>query len=483
MNRRWPVLAVTAGLIALVFQMSSRDTDDDVATSFATADVPGTPRLVVRGDAVSSTWFCAGTPALGLSENGEYGGDVVLTNPTDTPAASTVTIFTIDREPFVFDVEVAPRSREVVDLDARVTAFYLSAMVEVDRSAVAVEQVSRHPAGDAVAPCTTTTSDTWYVADGFTAAGSDLRLLVTNPYPTAAIVDVEISTASGPRTPGELQGYVVPAQTLRVINLEDAGFRNENVVAATVRATTGRVVVAKDQHFLGGGRLGHLTALASPSMGDEWWFADGIVDADVSQRLVIFNPTDEIVTADVTVLGVRELPNDVGESTSLTVPAREVVTFDLAGVLGLQRGPHSILVTTWSGPSLVVERVITRPAGQSVVTSVLLGLQESALSTEWLASITASDGEGVALVLLNVAPEPVTVEVSSIGAGGPEAVASLDGLTLDVNERREIVLGGAAGRPIVLVASGALVVERLVERNDRGIGRLHSLALPVRRTS
>jgi hypothetical protein len=481
MNRRLPALVVTLGLAGALAYVVSADTESTTAV-FATASEPGTPRLVIRDDSVSTTWFCGGTPALGASENGEYGGEVVLTNPTDSPSSSIVSIFTIDRDPVVVAVEVDPRSQQIVDLDAVVSAPYVSAMVEVDRPDVAVEQVSRHPAGDAVAACTTTTSDEWYVADGFTAAGSDFRLLVTNPYPTAAIIDVEISTAAGPRTPGELQGYVVPPASLRVLNLEDAGFRDEPVVAVSLRASTGRVVVAKDQHFLGGGRLGHLTALASPAVSDEWWFADGAFGPDVAERLVIFNPTEADVQADIVVLGVPDLEADY-DSTALTVPSREVVVFDVAGIPGLAEGPHALLVTTWSGSSLVVERVVTRPAGQSVVSSALLGAQGDALAREWFVSITSTDGSQPSLVVLNVSPEPVTVEVASIGPGGPEPVASAAGAVLEANERREIALGDVAGRPIVVSASDVVVVERLVERNESGIGRLSSLALPVQRVS
>ena len=481
MNRRLPALVVALGLAGALASVVSRETTPTTAV-FATASEPGTPRLVIRGDTVSSTWFCGGTPALGASENGEYGGEVILTNPTDSPASSVVSIFTIDRDPIVVAVAVDPRSQQIVDLDAVVSAPYVSAMVEVDRPEVAVEQVSRHPAGDAVAACTTTTSDEWYVADGFTAAGSDLRLLVTNPYPSAAIIDVEISTAAGPRTPGELQGYVVPPGSLRVLNLEDAGFRDEAVVAVSLVASTGRVVVAKDQHYLGGGRLGHLTALASPATSDEWWFADGAFASDVAERLVIFNPTDTDVQADIVVLGVPGLEADY-DSTALTVPSREVVVFDVAGVPGLVEGPHALLVTTWSGPSLVVERVVTRPAGQSVVSSAMLGAQGDALASEWFVSVTSTDGSQPSLVVLNVSPEPVTVEVSSIGPGGPEPVTSTVGLVLEANQRREIALDDVAGRPIVVSASDVVVVERLIERNDSGIGRLSSLALPVQRVS
>jgi hypothetical protein len=62
-------------------------------------------------------------------------------------------------------------------------------------------------------------------------------------------------------------------------------------------------------------------------------------------------------------------------------------------------------------------------------------------------------------------------------------VASTVGLVLEANERLDIALDEVAGRPIVVAASDVVVVERLIERNDSGIGRLSSLALPVQRVS
>ena len=110
----------------------------------------------------------------------------------------------------------------------------------------------------------------------------------------------------------------------------------------------------------------------------------------------------------------------------------------MAGVPSISGGSHALLVTALSGPALVVERVITEPAGQSVVTSSMLGLQGEALANEWFASVTAADGDGPALVILNVSPDPTSIDVSSFGPGGPEPVADLTGITLQANERREI---------------------------------------------
>lgn len=485
MIRRIIVVLLSAGAVAGAVALDRRPVEPAV---FAIATEPGTP-VVPGGDAMGgATWFCGGTPALGAADGGEYGGEVVVTNTGESPSSGTVSIFSVDAEPVRVPVSVEPRSQSVVDLDAVVTGNYVSAMVELDRTTVSVEQRALHPAGNAVVPCSNSTSDTWFAADGFTAEGSDLRLLITNPYLSPAIVDIGISTQAGPRTPTTLQGFVVPPLSLRVVNLEEAGFRDEPVVGFQLRATTGRVVVAKDQHFLGAGRLAHVTTMAAPSLDSQWWFADGEKGAGISESLVLFNPTDSDVEADIMVLGLGTVPSADGTvqvplelaPTTLTIPSNEVVLFDTAGLPGLPDGTHGFLVTTRSSASLVVERVITRPSGESVATSVVLGAQPRALSSRWIVPVTPSIPLEDALVVLNASAEAGTVDILSIGPGGEEPLPGLSDVPLAANSVLTIDLLDAVsvGRPVIVVSDQPIVVERRLERSATSSGRGGSLALP-----
>jgi hypothetical protein len=444
---------------------------------FASSSRPGTPGVPDAEGAISTTWFCGGVPALGMSESGEYGGEVVVTNPSELPVRGSVTVLSIDQPPLTVPVVVEPRDQTAVDLDELLKGNYVSSVVEVDQPGVTVEQRSLHPAGDAVSTCANTTSSEWYVADASTPQGSDARLLISNPYQTPAIVDIAISTAAGPRTPNELQGYVIPAQSLRVVNLEESGFRDEPVIGVSVVASSGRIVVAKDQHFLGGGRLGHVTSLGAPSLSDEWWFADGEKGSGVSERLVMFNPTDSDLEVDVVMLGVADA---IIDPTTLTVPSREVVVFDTAGILGLPDGRHGTLVSTLSESSLVVERILTRPAGDSISTSVLLGAQGDVLLPEWFVSVTPEVALEGALVILNVSPNIARVDVFSIGPGGREPVTGLEGLELAANGTLSIDLVDAisVGRPVIVVGDQSILVERRLERNSSGNGLSAVLGLP-----
>jgi len=469
------VALMAAGAVSITEHVAS-----PTPPEFATSLRPGTPRVPDVDGAISTTWFCGGVPALGMSESGEYGGEVVVTNQAELPASGSVTVLSIDQPPFTVPLAVEPRAQTIVDLDELLKGNYVSAVVEVDQPGATVEQRSLHPAGNAVSTCANTTSSEWYLADASTPQGSDSRLLITNPYQSPAIVDIAVSTSEGPRTPNELQGYVIPPQSLRVVNLEESGFRDEPVLGVSIVASSGRVVVASDQHFLGGGRLGHVTTLAAPALGDEWWFADGEKGSGVAERLVMFNPTDNDIEVDVIVLGVSD---SVVDPTTLTVPSREVVVFDTAGIVGLPDGLHGTLVSTLSESSLVVERVLTRPANDSISTSVLLGAGGSALSPEWFVSITPAVAADGALLLMNVSPNLASVDVFSIGPGGREPIPGMEGLQLPANGilSLDLVDEVGLGRPVVVVSDQAILVERRLERNSSGAGRAAVLGLPVGR--
>ena len=341
MNRRLGLYAALVVITGLAINFSS-DAGNLPPAVFSNSVNPGTPAIVRDDLSVTSTWFCAGTSAAGESENGTYGGEIVISNPRETPVSGLLTLLTSEQEPITQVINADPRSQLVIDINSLVSAPYASAYVELNDSAASVEQRALHPAGAAVSPCANRTSDQWYFADGFSAESSDFRLILSNPYMSPAIVNIEVATEDGQRTPPNLEGFVVPSQSIRVLNIPESGFRDEEILAISVVATTGRIVAAKDQHYLGAGRLGHVLTLGSPSTSDQWWFADGEKGAGISETYMIFNPTDQDVTADVVILGVDPTVASI-EPTTLTIlntsPNDGVVTIYSVGPGGEEPVP------------------------------------------------------------------------------------------------------------------------------------------------
>ena len=223
MNRRLGLFVVLILVVGLTINFSGSTKNQSVAV-FSLGVSPGTPAIVRDDQTVTSTWFCAGTSAAGESENGTYGGEIVISNPLETPVTGLLTILTSDQVPVTQAINSEPRSQLVIEINSLVTAPYASAFVELNDSAASVEQRALHPAGAVVSPCANRTSDEWYFADGFSAESSDFRLILTNPYLSPASVNIDVATKNGQRTPTNLQGFVSPAQTIRVLNIPESGF-------------------------------------------------------------------------------------------------------------------------------------------------------------------------------------------------------------------------------------------------------------------
>lgn len=478
MNRRVFLYALMAGLVSLALIFSSDDRKE-AARIFANVDVAGTPVIMRDDDAVTSTWYCGGTAAAGDSGDGRYGGEIVISNPSEKPVSGVLTILTTDQAPVSQAISIEPRSQSKIDIDSLVTSSYASTFIELDDSLTSVEQRAIHPAGAAVAPCSNRSSDQWYFAEGFSAESSDFRLILSNPYLSPAIVDIDVATQTGSRTPTNLQGFVVPSQSIRVLNIPESGFRDEKILAVSVKATSGRLVAAKDQHFLGAGRLGHVLSLGSPSLSDQWWFADGDKGQGIDETYMIFNPTDEVVLADVVILGIDPTVSPI-LPTSLTIPANEVVAFSTRDIAGLPDGPHGAVISSQSGSNIVVERVLTRTAGGTVSTSVVLGAQRGYQSNRWSVPTSTSIAIEDVLIVLNTSSVDALVSVLSVGPGGQEPVVGLTDIPIAANGLISIDLVDrlAFGRALEVVSDQNILVERRLERTPTLRGRSGSLALP-----
>ena len=236
-----------------------------------------------------------------------------------------------------------------------------------------VEQRSTQEAGTSIAPCTTSTSTNWYLAEGFTAEDSTEQLVLTNPFDQTVIVDVGFATDEGSREPPQLQGFPVPPRSVQVIDMDSIAARDEPQVAVRVSAQRGAsLLVGRAQLYDGGGRLGYSMTLASPVLRSQWWFANGLKGPGITERYSIYNPGDEDVQVQPLFLGI---PSDVPVAADpITVPAGELVTYSPDAVTGLPDGRHGILFDTQdAAQSLVVERAITRTIEDVPTTSVLLG--------------------------------------------------------------------------------------------------------------
>ena len=494
MNRRSipAFIIVLAGMIALV--VVGRNTEERPAPVFSSPAGTWMPSVTDIGS-LTGSWFCPGVPATG--EDG-VGGSVVISNRASDVLEGRFTVLSPEGLAAEQSFSVGAWSQSTIDVDAFVTAAFASVVVEIDGGQGFVEQVANHPAGDSVTPCADDTSSEWHLADGFTAGGSTETLVLTNPYDDLVLTDLTFSTESGFSEPNAFKGFSVPPKSVKVISIAELGNRDEPIIAASVTTRSGRLVVGRAQHFTGAGRLGYDVSLAAPALRDQWWFADGERGEGITETFSIYNPTDNDVSVTPFFLGLP-LEFDGGGFAPIEVPARQVVVFapfegaddaaDAASDSGffatrIPNGRHAIVFSTLSDPSVVVERVLTRPFGETIATSVVQGAPprpDGFVANRWHVGIGPTEPTEAALVVYNVDQEQATITIEAVGPGGPSAIPSLTDIPLGPGAvlTIDLVAPDALGQELIVNASNRVFIERSLERGGELSGRSGSWALPA----
>jgi len=449
------VLANAAGLVVLARRTTSAPESVVIAR-------PVVPEF--RGAAKASTWFCPGVPGTDDS----ISGLLVVSNANESPVGGTITRFALGGVASRQRFAVPARSTLEIDAVIGTQSQFVSALVESQGATIAVEQRTLHRAGNALASCASSPSDEWYLADGFTGADSIEQVVVTNPSLDSAILDVSFVTAIGERSPQSLKGVVIPPESVRVFDMAALDARNEATIAVIVRATVGRVVVGRSQHYLGRGRLGYTMALAASGVSDRWYFADGEKAANVNEEFVIFNPLSNDQQLTFIVAG------DDGvalEPLVVTSPAKRVTKFAPTSLSTLAVGRYLAVVTATSASTatsvgVVIERITTRQVEKSTASAVLLGVPSPART--WLAPAGTTADVADSLRIFNPGSLPATFAVTYLGPAGDVAVPGYEQVTLQPGAGVSIALSGhAATTAVSVAASEPVVVQRSVPRGAK----------------
>lgn len=482
MKRRIPAVVVLVAALAAV-ALTARDRLEAQPPTFSVAAsgwMPFAPTVT----GLTETWFCPGVPATG---GDGVEGEVVIANREQSRMVGTILVMNDRGESRRLDLAVDGWATAIVDLDATLPGPMVGAVVEVEGGGAVVEQRALHPAGDSVAPCSNTTSDQWYLADGFTVDGSLDQLVLTNPYDQTVVVNIEFATREGPRRPNSYRGLTVPARSIRVIDLgaPGAGAQSEPVLAVAVEASRGRLVVGRSQHFLGGGRLGTQVTLAAPAVRDQWWFVAGAVGEGVTERYSIYNPTEDDVEVDPIFVAI---PTAV-QADPIEVPAGEVRTFDPstvtdeAGAPALPEGRYAVVFSTLAAQSVVVERATTQTIGDDVATTVIAGApprQDGYVATEWHLAAGPREAVEDGLFVYNADNAPGTVSVFAVGRSGPVPVEGMQELQIGAASQIAIDLVDplVVDRELIVTSTNRVFVQRSTP-TGRGATRSFSWAVPA----
>ena len=480
--RRISVVLVTVAAVGGAVVLG-RDPVRAAPATFTKLVSPKTP-YVPLGNQIASTFFCPGVPTTG----DKVTATVSVSNPGESEVTGDMSLLNPTGEVVHVPVQVAARSVATFDIAAMLEVDHAGVMVELTGGGSLVEQRVSTPAGTSVAACGNDASATWYFADGSTLDGVTYNLLLSNPFPDDAIVDLAFVTATDTRLPSAFQSYVVPPGSIRSIQMDKIEAQNESQLSISVVSRRGRVVAAKEQSFASADRKGYVLALGSPSLGDQWYFADGDKGTDISESVVLYNPTEADVDVDILPLPSSSQTSKFPPAETVTVPAgrstvvEPTVLFvpkagDDTGV-SLPDGSHSLVISTQSTDSIVAERVITRPTAKSKATSVMLGSRYG--SSRWWLPTGPSEPTAGALVIQNVTNLTGTVTVSYVGPGGEVKIEGMTDLPVSGGAQftLDLLAPEAVGKPVVVSSPDLqLIVEQRYPRAN-GSGQGASLAVP-----
>lgn len=471
------LVLVVSAVAGVVFDRRLTDDGEEVASISAPFDVaiPG----ITGGELSASTWFCPGVPG----SDGTITGVLILSNSGTEDLAATITHLGSGVAPVVQSAVVPALSNIEVEATGGLKSTYVSTIVEILGANGSVEQIIDHPAGRSVATCANRTSAEWYFADGFTAADSLETIVISNPFSDSSVVNVTFTTKDSAREPANLQGLVIAPRSVLAISMAEQGARNEPILAVSVRAKSGNVVVGRSQHYLGQGRLGYVMNLGAMADATEWWFADGEKMDGSSEQLVVYNPWD--VDRELNVVFLPVDPAVVIDPITVSAAAGRVTVVDTAQLPSLPAGRYGINVSVLDDLArdprgVVVEQVVTRREGDKVGTSIVLGTPGNAASTVWVAPAGVSPGLEDALIVLNTTPSNASLSLEQVGPAGLVPITGLE--SIDVAPGSLQVIAIPASLPLaqlVVRSDQPIVVQRMFRRGADLVARTTALALPV----
>ncbi|MEM7339896.1 MAG: DUF5719 family protein [Actinomycetota bacterium] len=286
---RLPVLFVVIGVLiaGVLYDRVDEQRPEVVAVETEAIVTPS----VSDPSRLDGAWFC---PVGSSSPNGFADQRVHVSNLADEAAVANVAVLTGEGRGPNIRVDIPPLSTQSVDLSSFSQADVAGAVVEIIGGTGVVGHTVQTEVGAAEGACSTHVSNTWFFAGGRTTRDSTQYLALMNPFPEDVVFNVEFYRAAGrPRRPAELQGGVIPASSVRIIDVGEFVAREENVATA-ISTVRGRLVAERLQIMDGVlGPEGAALQLGVVDAAPSWMLASGRVHAGGDDRVVIFNPSLE----------------------------------------------------------------------------------------------------------------------------------------------------------------------------------------------
>ncbi|HAF69524.1 MAG TPA: hypothetical protein DCL16_10420 [Acidimicrobiaceae bacterium] len=457
-------------VIGLLIDDRTRPIDDDSAETIS-LDAENT----VSGDkSLTSTWYCPTAHSRELEVGGvDARTELIVTNTAAEPTRVSVYLISPTSARQLLHLEVPGLSSRSLEIGDHTADELVSALVEAPISGVAASRRIHSTFGSDVAPCSSVVAKAWYVASGDTQADARSQLVIYNPLPIDAVIDLSFASEAevGSYSPRELVGLVVPATNTISVDI-GAHVRRRDVLSATVKARLGSVVVDHIQTFDGSsGRVGFSATLATATASTSWYHPVAVLGESERVSVVMTNPTELVADVEITVVsGEGETdsvvttvgPYDVTEVQVLPKAEEKLV----ANTLFTSFESFGITVETSNGIPIVSGMQLTSgplgsPGKESPEQELLLGSdelgevqlpvdRESGLS---LASGAPSGSRSWLLVLPDVEGE-VLVAIQNTSSSSASASVTRYGK----RQRYEVKLAALATKHLRIAAGSTIEV-------------------------
>ncbi len=294
-------------------------------------------------------------------------------------------------------------------------------------------------------------TNTWYLAEGCTAGGTETWILVENINATPVTLNVSFPTSEGVIAPPELQGYSLAADTR--VSFDAGSYAQSYELSTIVSANGGNVVCERAMY--GNSRTWGTDSIGTQDPASTWYLAEGCTGEGFETWVLVQNPGNSAVTVDLnfmTSAGLQAGPRNV------TIPAKSRKSFNLGDYV--TDWEVSTLVTS-SGGNVVCERAMYGNSRTWGTDSI--GTQDPA-STWYLAEGCTGEGFETWVLVQNPNAAAVTVDLTLMTGSGKLNPEALRNVTIPGKSRKSFNLGDYLTdynvSTVVSATGGNVIVER-----------------------
>jgi Family of unknown function (DUF5719) len=493
---RLPVLLAVPLLLVGVFAVE-RLAGDDPATEEAAVPRSAAQRSLMPVAApegsLSSTWFCAGGTG---NDDGVADHTVVVANPAGQAVAAAVTVFpgTLDTDPNAAQVAQQPPAVQTLDVPAGgratlrlgdvVEAPFVSALVEAPGGDIVVEHQVGGDRGADTGPCASAASSSWHFAAGSTNREAQELLVLFNPFPDDAVVDITFATTEGFRAPQPYDGFIVPGGRVVAIDVGAVVARHDDVSASVV-SRRGRLIADRIQVYAGFRGSGLAVGLGQPALSSLLFFPEGGTADGLTERFVVYNPSELPAQLDVEIYLDDPATNGEIEPVAVTVQPQSAFAVELSAEGRVPAGvAHSAIVRVHNDVPVAVEHE-SFGSEPSARRGVAITLGSPLLADSWvLAAGEATGSIAETVTLFNPSLDEGISRVRLVPLAGDESLPTLDDLEVSPGGRLAVNLGDHVEHDdlaLLIEATRPIVVERTLALIG-GRGMSQSLGVPLART-